>query len=346
MWPKVYIVLLNWRQWKVSLVCLESVLRQHYPNYTVVFCDNNSPDGSLDRMREWAEGRLEAENDAPAPLQPLFQSPLPKPIGYRYYFEQTLVADKTLPGGERSPVIFINTGKNDGCAKGYNAGIRYALSQPDCEYVWILNNDTVIDPGALAHLVQAMRQDAGIGMAGSTVCYFDDPGVIQAKGGCTFNYWFCVGMPVGYRTPFHPRMFDEQIPQRLEYVMGASMLVSKRYIDEAGLMPEITFLYFEELSWACEGRGKFRFVHVPRSLVYHREGSATELTNTEMNYGNFSDFMLIRNRLVFTRHYKPQMMPTVVLGILGVFFQSIFLGRWKRAKMILSYNFWNLNHYR
>lgn len=342
----VYIVLLNWKQWKVSLVCLESVLRQNYPHYSIVLCDNNSPDNSVQKIMDWAEGRLVVENDSPPEILHLSSPPVPKPIPYKYFLRQELVTDKSDLHTSARPLIIINTGGNNGCANGFNFGIRYAMSQPDCDYVWILNNDTVIDPLALSHLVNTMEPDPAIGIAGSTVCYFDNPGIIQGRGGCTFNYWLGVGCPVDYRKPMNANHTNVPGDFRMDYVMGASMLISKKFIEEVGPMPELTFLYFEELSWACEAKGRFRFAYAPRSIVYHREGSATELTAKALNYGNFADFMLIRNRMVFTKHYKPLMLPTVILAVLGVLIESIYLRRWKRVKMFFSFNFWNFNHYR
>ena len=43
-WPKVAIIILNYNGWKDTIECLESVLRNDYPNYQVIVVDNSSPD--------------------------------------------------------------------------------------------------------------------------------------------------------------------------------------------------------------------------------------------------------------------------------------------------------------
>ena len=51
---------------------------------------------------------------------------------------------------------------NDGFAKGNNDGIKMALAD-GCEYVFLLNMDTVIAPDALSEMVKAAEADEKIG---------------------------------------------------------------------------------------------------------------------------------------------------------------------------------------
>jgi GT2 family glycosyltransferase len=54
----------------------------------------------------------------------------------------------------------------------------------------------------------------------------------------------------------------------MDYVVGASMLVSAKFITKVGLMAEDYFLYFEEIDWAF-GRGvEFSLAFAPRSYVF------------------------------------------------------------------------------
>ena len=56
--PRVAVVILNWNGWRLTLSCLESVFRLEYPDFRVVVCDNDSSDGSQQRIREWAQGSV------------------------------------------------------------------------------------------------------------------------------------------------------------------------------------------------------------------------------------------------------------------------------------------------
>jgi len=82
---KVYIIILNYNNWYDTIECLESVLRNDYPNYQVIVVDNNSQNNSVDYMRAWADGMLDICVDPKNPLRNLSFPPLPKPIPYIFY---------------------------------------------------------------------------------------------------------------------------------------------------------------------------------------------------------------------------------------------------------------------
>ncbi|MCX5751936.1 MAG: glycosyltransferase family 2 protein [Candidatus Saganbacteria bacterium] len=58
MLPKVGIILLNWNQYQDTKECLASLSKINYPNYKIVVVDNDSKDGSVDRL----------EKEFPSPL--------------------------------------------------------------------------------------------------------------------------------------------------------------------------------------------------------------------------------------------------------------------------------------
>ena len=69
-YSKVYIIILNYNGWKDTIECLESVLRNDYPNYQVIVVDNGSPNNSIEYIKAWVEGRQEALT--PEPTHPLY----------------------------------------------------------------------------------------------------------------------------------------------------------------------------------------------------------------------------------------------------------------------------------
>ena len=60
----------------------------------------------------------------------------------------------------------IALSENLGFAKGNNVGIRLAMER-GADYVWVLNNDTVVNPGALRAMVKKAERDPRIGAVGS-----------------------------------------------------------------------------------------------------------------------------------------------------------------------------------
>jgi len=190
-YPKVAIIVLNYNGWKDTIECLESVLRNDYPNYQVIVVDNGSPDNSMEYIKAWAEGRQEVLTPEPNnPLYHLSHPPVKKPISYIYYtreeaenggnfeLEESLTKDwqeqrnfsniELIPTSPY-PLIFIQTGENLGFTGGNNVGIRYGLAKDDCDYFWLLNNDTVIDKNTLTEMVKLAESNEKIGMVGAKI---------------------------------------------------------------------------------------------------------------------------------------------------------------------------------
>ena len=61
-------------------------------------------------------------------------------------------------------VCVLSATANRGYAAGANIGLRWVLEQ-DCEYALLLNNDVEPDPPCIAHLIEALEQRPGDGIA-------------------------------------------------------------------------------------------------------------------------------------------------------------------------------------
>src|SRR6185437_8412905 len=233
--PRVYIILVNWNGWRDTIECLESVFRLDYPDFRVIVCDNASSDGSPARIADWAKGAVSAECCNPE-LRHL-TSPFPKPIP----FIQTEPGDDISQSARNEKLILVQTGTNRGFAGGSNIGIRMALAASDAEFLWLLNNDTIVDPNALTNLVRRMRERPDAGICGSTLLYYHRPQFVQALGGSTYNRWLArIGhIGSGLNTRHLPRA--EEIESHMEYVIGASMLIKTELLQRVGLLDERYF---------------------------------------------------------------------------------------------------------
>jgi GT2 family glycosyltransferase len=296
---RVYVIVLNWNGWRDTIECLESVFRLDYPDYKVVVCDNASSDGSVEKIRGWARGEFKVEARNPA-LAALTSPPCPKPISF-----SEIDPDATIDVNPIARMVLIQTGANLGFAGGNNVGLKYALERGDCDFVWLLNNDTVVRPDALSHLVDRMKERPEAGICGSTLLYYDDPARVQAFGGALYNKWFARCRCIGNLADAGQLPEAEEIEGRMAYVVGASMLVRGSFLKLIGLMNEAYFLYFDELDWAARAKGKFELVYCPRSIVYHREGGTIGTHRTASRRGALAEFYTSRNRILFTRTYHP-----------------------------------------
>jgi GT2 family glycosyltransferase len=307
---RVYVIVVNWNGWRDTIECLESLFRLDYPDYKVVVCDNASTDGSWDQIQGWAQGSSSAEARNAA-LSPLISPPIQKPIPFAQVHP-----DSRNDGTQLNCSLFlIQTGANLGFAGGNNVGLKYALNRGDCDFAWLLNNDTVVRPDALSCLVRRMQERPDAGICGSTLVYYDNPSKVQAWAGCDYNRWFARGGNLGNFTDAATLPEADAVERQLGYVVGASMLVRKAFLDQIGLMNEQYFLTFEEIDWATRAKGRFTLAYAPSSVVYHREGGATGSHRMRSRRSPLSEFYTIRGRVLFTRNYYPFALASVLCAI-------------------------------
>lgn len=331
--PVVYAVILNWNGWHDTLPCLESLLQCDYPNLRVIVCDNGSTDTSQTRIREWAAGHLEVPRPAGGTLRRLIGNNSPAPVELQEL--DRAAATRPSPPRAAAPLVLIQNGRNLGFAGGNNVGLRYALAQPDCDYVWLLNNDTLVARDALSEMVARLQAEPGAGVCGATLLDYDRPRTVQALAGARFNPWLGTIAPVGAGLSLDDRPPATAVEAALDYVIGACMLVSRSWLEEVGLLSEDYFLYFEEVDWASRAAGRYRQVYAPRSLVYHKQGASIggPAANPRM------DGLALRNRLRFTRRHHPWALPTVWLGMTGVLLLRILRRQWRHVPVVLGVMF-------
>ncbi len=329
MTSKVYVLILNWNNWPDTLECLESVFRTSYPDFQVILCDNGSTDGSWGYLKAWADGRVDAQIGPGSSAEHSSEASLHRPIRYVEH-TRAMVESGECGGDGESPLILIQTGQNLGFAGGNNVGLRYALSRDNAQFVWLLNNDTVVAPNALAELVATLEAKPDAGQCGSTILFYDRPDTVQICGGCEYNpLWGSIrALGAGYSASDLPD--TEFVEQRMAYVAGASLLVRTAFVQRIGLLCEDYFLYFEEIDWATRGRGQYGLAYAPRSRVYHKEGRTAGSSSHPMSRTTSAETFLIRSRIVYTRKFKRWALPTVCLAVGVALLSRIRRGQWAR----------------
>jgi GT2 family glycosyltransferase len=301
---QICVVVLNWNGWQDTIECLESVFRLDHGDFRVVVCDNASCDGSFEKIKLWAQGKLAAGSANPE-LSRLTSPPVPKPIPY---VELTRQQAERRAGGWEDRLMLVQTGGNLGFAGGNNVGLRLALGDPDCQYFWLLNSDTVVEPDALRAMLRLMRERPEVGLCGSLTLSYYNPKEVQAQGGLTYRRW-----TARVRTPDALTVDKvDSHPAPMEYVNGASMLASRAFLETVGLMEESYFLYFEELDWAMRARGKFDLGYARQSVIYHKEGASTGSNQDRAKRSSASDQFLARSRVMFTKRFFPWALPSVL----------------------------------
>ena len=294
----VAIVIVNWNGWKDVLLCLESVFRlDSETSFCVIACDNQSKDNSPDKIESWASGNLRVENAAIAGA-PLPIEIIPKPIA----FKRITRVESENDNYSFAPLTLIETGANLGFAGGNNIGIRYALKNPEITDFWLLNSDTIVHPKALSALLERKKADELLGMIGSTLLYFYEPEKIQAQGGAFWDAETFSASHLGINLKRDAALDRKLVESRMSYVVGASMLVSRQFVEQIGLMDERYFLYFEELDWALRSKSHFKLGYAAESIVFHKEGAKIGSSHSG-NESPLAFYLLNRNRLWIVRRY-------------------------------------------
>jgi GT2 family glycosyltransferase len=105
------------------------------------------------------------------------------------------------------------------------------------------------------------------------------------------------------------------IETEMAYVVGASMLVRRSFLEQVGLLNEEYFLYFEELDWAIRALGRFTLAYSPLSVVYHKEGRSIGSSSRREERSSASERYAARNRIIITKKYFPAVLPIVVSAV-------------------------------
>jgi GT2 family glycosyltransferase len=324
----VFVVVVNWNGWRDTIECLESVFHLQHAHLTVVVLDNGSSDGSLEKIRAWARGELLAEARNPA-LLPLIEPRVPKPISV-----VEAEPDSAPQPAPAARLVLIPISANLGYAGANNIGIRYALARSECTHIWLLNNDTVVTPGALAALLARMAERPEAGMCGPVQLYYDQPQSVCALGGAAYSAWTARHRLLYARCPADALPHPREVERRMHFVSGAAMLVSRRFVECAGLLSEDYFLYAEEMDWMLRGRPRFSLAYCPASIVYHKEGASVRRGSHRSKSGARADFWLTRSRLLFTRRHFRRFLPTVSAVVAVSFAVRLARGRFSNCRAV------------
>ena len=159
-------------------------------------------------------------------------------------------------------VTFIAHGLNAGFAEACNLGARAA---GEVDYVWLLNNDTLVEAGTTAKLVEAAEYDARVGVVGAVLYQMDVPGVVQAWGGGWVSRW------TGYNTHFGgtAALGDGA------YITFACALIRRECFEALGGVFAGAFMYFEDSDFCLRARAAgWRLAVAEGTRVLHKEGGS------------------------------------------------------------------------
>jgi hypothetical protein len=243
---KLLVVILNYRVTSLTIDCLRSLAPEvpRAPGTKVAVCENGTGGDAERRLQEAI-----AVN------------------GWAPWVELTAI----------SP--------NRGFTGGNNVIIRKALAGPDPpDYFLLLNADTIVQPRALAALVDFMDRFPKAGIAASRL---ENPD--GSEQGSAYRFYnvaseFEIGVKLGIVSRLLARQSTTfPMPKNaceVDWVPGCSMIIRRSVVEVIGPLDEGFYTYFDDIDYCWNARrAGWSVWFVPESRVLHLEGASTGITS-------------------------------------------------------------------
>jgi GT2 family glycosyltransferase len=212
-------------------------------------------------------------------------------------------------------VALVESPVNGGYTGGNNIGIAVARERaPD--WIFLVNNDTLVAPDCIARLVAAAERDPRIAMV-SPLILFGREGDLLWFGGSRFNDWTGRVVHVGWKRPASAAMPPSEIP----FATGCALLLRPSAIERIGLLDESLFGYAEDLDWSLRARqAGYRLRFEPGAVIRHLEGIGYRRAGGEALRQYLSSRNTLRVLARYLRWYQwPTALITFVIDHLGRF---------------------------
>lgn len=189
-------------------------------------------------------------------------------------------------------VDLIENGANLGFAAGNNEAIARAL-QDGAEFVFLLNNDTIVDPGIVDAFLDAARRLPQAGVFGAKIYYHADPQRLWYAGGCwdaktlSFNEHGAGEIDQGQ----YDRLTET------DWVIGCAMFVRADVFRKVGLLEPKFFLNNEEVDFCSRvRRAGYSCAYVPQARLWHKVSASFGGEDSPLK-----EYFSARNRLLWAQ---------------------------------------------
>jgi len=305
----VFIVIVNYKKWEDAQECLDFLFRSDHDRFTVILVDNASPNGSLERLMEWADAPA---GSTPSDL-PFAVGQLRKPIGYRFFqrkeWEQTTVDRTRLPR-----LIFVQNDNNGGFAIGVNVALRRLLDQD--AWVLLLNPDIIVQRDMLSELLRFASSQPFKTISGPVTLNYAPPHQVYIYGGARINR----------RSGTMTHLKSAADLAGLDYIGGGAFFSHTAHFKEIGVLPEEYFIYWEETEWCFMAKQRGYQMKVCETAICYDKISTT------MGKGFRAEFYYTRNGLLFLNRFRGNG-PGPQMGFVFLrFLKRIVTGQWGKAR--------------
>lgn len=211
--------------------------------------------------------------------------------------------------------------ENNGYSAGNNVGIRMAIAQ-GCDYILILNNDTIVEPDFLDELLECYNEDVGI--VAPVILRFDDKKNWSTGG--KYRKLLCNYIMLRDNLSYN---------REAEFINGCCFLASRQIFEEVGFLSEKYFMYGEDADFCYQlTKHGYKNVVAYKSIIYHKVSASTGIGSL------FQTYYIYRNRLLFIQSnfkgYKRLVsLVSNFIQCLAVATRFLFIGKIRHFKIML-----------
>jgi len=198
----------------------------------------------------------------PKELWKIFMVENPSTHGASHPFIQN---DWFIKMGQTLPAMSLSLNSTDQGFAGAQVVAYEQAKQWGADYIYLLNQDTVVDPFFLQTIVQYAQEHPAYGILQSRIMLKQDPEKLNSQGNALHFLGF--GFSDGYqKTPQKAK----QHKRPLFYASGAGMLIRMDLLNQIGSFEPSYYMYHEDvdLSWRARLAG-FQIGYVEDSVIYH-----------------------------------------------------------------------------
>jgi len=202
--------------------------------------------------------------------------------------------------------IFLEVKENLGFTGGNNFGLNRVLKDK-VDFVFLLNNDTLLDKNLMAGLLKAAKSKPQGGIFAPKIYFaphyeFHRKRYLEKERGRVI--WYAGGL-FDWRNIIASHRGVDEVDQgqyhRLEitdFASGCAMFVREEVFEKVGLFDEKYFLYWEDVDfcWRAKQSG-YKILFDPLAKVWHANAGSSEVG------GPLHDYYLSRNRMLFGFKY-------------------------------------------
>lgn len=170
-------------------------------------------------------------------------------------------------------VQILRHSNNLGGTGGFNSGMRWALkNNPDAEYLWLLDNDVLVEDNTLVALVDIMNRNPQAALCGSKIMNLAKRNeLIEAGAFIDYQYGDVSSNRPWNNTEAETALFkNETAVFKVDYVAACSVLARVAHVKKVGLWRESCFIYWDDMEWGVRfNRAGYEVLASNRSVVFH-----------------------------------------------------------------------------